>query len=97
MPLSASQKQKAYRDRERRADLARLIEELPFTPEQCRTEEQFVLWHRIAALEVARVKGSSPQQTAERAIRAEDYARWRWAQTSEGVLTTGQRASSEIR
>jgi hypothetical protein len=52
--------------------------------DQCTSEEQYVLWHRIAALEVARVKKSSPQQTGERAIRAEDYARWRWAQFESG-------------
>jgi hypothetical protein len=84
MPLTASEKQKAYRDRERKAEVTKMIEELPLTPDQCTSEEQYVLWHRIAALEVARVKKSSPQQTGERAIRAEDYARWRWAQFESG-------------
>jgi hypothetical protein len=84
MPLSASEKQKAYRARERKAELQKLMEDLPLTPDQCTSEEQYVLWHRIAALEVARVKESSPQQTGERAIRAEDYARWRWAQFQAG-------------
>jgi hypothetical protein len=84
MPVSASERQKAYRERERKAEVAKLIEGLPLTPDQCRSEEQYVLWHRIAALEVARVKETSPQATGERALRAEDYARWRWAQFEAG-------------